>query len=80
MEHGRERPRGWRGGETLVRLAVLAVAIAAVATGCSSDSKPQEVDDPTVSAEILKKDCADPHWREQNLGLWYSVCRQPMRW
>ena len=30
--------------------------------------------------ELLKKNCADPKWKEQNLGLWYSVCRQPLRW
>lgn len=33
-----------------------------------------------TSDEILKKDCNDPQWKQQNLGLWYSVCRQPMRW
>jgi hypothetical protein len=32
------------------------------------------------SDEVLKKDCADANWKQQNLGLWYSVCRQPMRW
>jgi hypothetical protein len=36
---------------------------------------------PTMSSdEVLKKDCSDPNWKQQNLGLWYSVCRQPMRW
>jgi hypothetical protein len=29
---------------------------------------------------VLKKDCSDEQWKQQNLGLWYSVCRQPMRW
>jgi hypothetical protein len=28
----------------------------------------------------VQKNCADPHWKDQNLGLWYSVCRTPMRW
>lgn len=32
------------------------------------------------SDKVLKKDCADEGWKQQNLGLWYSVCRQPMRW
>jgi hypothetical protein len=32
------------------------------------------------SDEILQKDCGDENWKKQNLGLWYSVCRQPMRW
>jgi hypothetical protein len=35
---------------------------------------------PISSDEILKRDCADDNWKQQNLGLWYSVCRQPMRW
>ena len=32
------------------------------------------------SDEILHKDCTDENWKKQNLGLWYSVCRQSMRW
>jgi hypothetical protein len=32
------------------------------------------------SDEVLKRDCADENWKQQNLGLWYSVCRQPMKW
>jgi hypothetical protein len=46
--------------------------------GCSG-SPPPDVNS-TASAETLKKNCADPHWREQNLGLWYSVCRKPLQW
>jgi hypothetical protein len=22
-----------------------------------------------------QKDCADPKWKEEHLGVWYSVCR-----
>ena len=33
-----------------------------------------------TSDETLKRDCADEKWKQQNLGLWYSVCRQPMQW
>ena len=32
------------------------------------------------SDEILQRDCKDENWKKQNLGLWYSVCRQPLRW
>jgi hypothetical protein len=32
------------------------------------------------SDEVLKRDCADENWKKQNLGLWYSVCRQSMKW
>lgn len=62
-----------------MRALVLIVAAALLAGGCSGDSPP-----PAASAaraeETLKRNCADPQWREQNLGLWYSVCRQPVRW
>ena len=50
-----------------------------VVAGCSSDT-PVPHSDPQASAALLKKDCEDPKWKEENLGLWYSVCRQPLRW
>jgi len=63
----------------LVRPGILALAIGALAA-CSGPATPPPPSDPTASAAILKKDCSDPHWRDENLGLWYSVCRQPLRW
>jgi hypothetical protein len=66
-----------RGG-TLVRSAILALLVAVAA--CSSSTTPVPPSDPQASAALLKKDCADPQWKEDNLGLWYSVCRQPLRW
>jgi hypothetical protein len=48
--------------------------------GCSDSTPAPPPSDPTASAAIVKKDCSDPHWRQENLGLWYSVCRQPLRW
>lgn len=62
----------------LVRLGIPAIVLVAVAA-CSS-SAPAPPSDPTASAAIVKKDCSDPKWREENLGLWYSVCRPPLRW
>jgi hypothetical protein len=62
----------------LVRLAMLAVMSVAFAA-CSSATPPPP-SDPQASAAILKKDCTDPKWQQENLGLWYSVCRQPLRW
>jgi hypothetical protein len=61
-----------------VRLGILILMAAALA-GCS-DSAPKPPADATESAAVVQKNCSDPHWREQNLGLWYSVCRQPLRW
>lgn len=59
------------------RTWLIMAALVALA-GCSDD-KPVAPSS-SNSAEILKRDCADPKWKQQNLGLWYSVCRQPLRW
>ena len=67
-----------RKGDALVRPAILAAMVAALAA-CSSATPPPP-SDPQASAAIVKKDCSDPKWQEENLGLWYSVCRQPLRW
>ena len=71
-----------------MRLIFFAVAIALPLAGCGwfgskSDDNPAPPAPagPALSSdEILKKDCADENWKKQNLGLWYSVCRQPMKW
>jgi hypothetical protein len=47
--------------------------------GCS-DTTPVAPPSATLSAAMVEKNCNDPKWREQNLGLWYSVCRPPLRW
>ncbi len=61
-----------------MRSGILALAL--VLGACSSSTAPVPPSDPQASAALLKKDCADPQWKEENLGLWYSVCRQPFRW
>jgi hypothetical protein len=63
-------------GGAPVRLAIAAL-IGALLSGCS---EPTPVVPATESAEMVQKNCADQHWKDQNLGLWYSVCRTPMRW
>jgi len=68
----------WR-GEMLVRAVFFGLAAAILLSGCSDD-KPALPASQASSEEILKKNCADGKWKEQNLGLWYSVCRQPLRW
>ncbi len=61
-----------------VKLAILVLMVSALAA--CSDSTPVAPASATESAAMVQKNCADPHWRDQNLGLWYSVCRQPLRW
>ena len=62
-----------------MRAVFVVLAIAILATGCSG-SKPAARETEASAEQSLKRDCADPKWKEQNLGLWYSVCRQPLRW
>jgi hypothetical protein len=61
-----------------VRWLLLAAALA-VLSACTAESATPPPDT-GASAATLKRDCADPRWKEANLGLWYSVCRTPMRW
>ena len=42
------------------------VALAVVVAACSSSTTPVPPSDPTASAALLKKDCADPKWKEEN--------------
>src|SRR3954447_13631810 len=57
----------------------LLVVLALSAAGCGDD-KPQVEAGQTLSQEELKQKCADPQWRDKNLGIWYAVCRQPIGW
>jgi hypothetical protein len=61
-------------------LLLVAVAVPAALLAACSDNAPVAPPAATESAAMVEKNCNDPHWREQNLGLWYSVCRQPLRW
>jgi hypothetical protein len=69
---------GGEKGDALLRVGIMAIVAVALAA-CSSATPPPPAD-PQASAAIVKKDCSDPKWQEENLGLWYSVCRQPLRW
>ena len=65
---------------------ILAVALPLAACGWFGGHKSDEHATPSgnvsnlSSDEVLKKDCSDENWKQQNLGLWYSVCRQPVKW
>jgi outer membrane biogenesis lipoprotein LolB len=61
-----------------MRLAFV-VVVAALLWACSDDT-PAAPANATESAETVAKNCADPQWKDKNLGLWYSVCRRPMSW
>jgi hypothetical protein len=62
---------------------ILAVALPLAACGWFGGKKDEQAATagPAVpSDEVLKRDCSDENWKQQNLGLWYSVCRQSMKW
>ena len=63
-----------------MRAAFAALALLVLMGGCSDDKPAAAAASRGSSEEILKRNCADETWRTQNLGLWYSVCRQPLRW
>jgi len=69
-----------------VKRTFLILTVALPLRGCgwfghkSDDQAATTSGPPTSSDEILKKDCSDETWKQQNLGLWYSVCRQSMKW
>jgi hypothetical protein len=71
------------GGRRRVRSAVLLFVALVLSAGllaaCSSGS-PVAPPAATESAAMVEKQCTDPQWKDQHLGLWYSVCRQPLRW
>jgi PBP1b-binding outer membrane lipoprotein LpoB len=58
---------------------MVVIALALFAAGCS-DNHPVPPESQAHAQQVLQKDCNNPTWREKNLGLWYSVCRPPMRW
>lgn len=61
-----------------MRLGIL--ALLAVLLAACSDHDPVAPPGATESAAAVAKNCADPQWKDKNLGLWYSVCRQPIQW
>jgi len=61
-----------------VRGAFVVLVAMLLAVACSDDKSAAV--GVTMSPDDLKRNCADPQWKEKNLGLWYSVCRQPLRW
>jgi hypothetical protein len=70
-----------------VRRALLIVMVALPVAACGwfgghkDDQAAKAPSGPAMSSdEVLQKDCSDDNWKQQNLGLWYSVCRQPMKW
>jgi hypothetical protein len=76
---GRRSAQGGGVKQTFLVLAVL-MPLGACGWFGGKDAKPEPAGPAVSSDEILHKNCTDENWKKQNLGLWYSVCRQSMRW
>ena len=57
----------------------LSVVLLVLLAGCGGD-KTNVAAGPTLSEEAVKQKCADPQWRDRNLGIWYAICRQSANW
>ncbi|HEX5452506.1 MAG TPA: hypothetical protein VFX06_01840 [Stellaceae bacterium] len=51
-----------------------------ILAGCSDSGPPAPPENRVKEQQVLLEHCGDQTWKEQNLGLWYSVCRPTMRW
>jgi hypothetical protein len=72
-----QREKSVRSARTVFALAAIMAALGS----CTGEDTPMPPASNTqASTEIVKKDCADPKWKDQNLGLWYSLCRKPLNW
>jgi hypothetical protein len=66
------------GASDVIRIP-LAVVLTLFLAACSG-STPAAPASATESPDVVAKNCADPQWKDKNLGLWYSVCRKPIDW
>jgi hypothetical protein len=70
--------RGRRSAAKRAAAIALAVAFGLLASGCGAGKFVPTPGDAN-SEQNLKRDCDNPQWKDQNLGLWYSLCRQSLR-
>jgi hypothetical protein len=60
--------------EIMKYLGLAAAALAVLLSACSAGNgiNPEEDQKEAIQQQ---KNCADPKWKEDHLGIWYSVCR-----
>jgi hypothetical protein len=65
---------GCRLKEVVMKFLGLAAALAVLLCACGSGNgiNPDEDQQEAIQQQ---KNCADPKWKEDHLGIWYSVCR-----
>ena len=52
----------------------LGLALALLVAGCGGGNAIDPAQD-QIEASQLQKNCADPKWKEEHLGVWFNVCR-----
>ncbi len=58
----------------MLGLGVIALPLLAVLSGCHHDSVTDDPRHDVQTEATREQDCADPQWKEANLGLWYNIC------
>lgn len=54
-------------------LGLLALTVLGGLSGCKNSPADNPQHDARTDAR-RDQDCADPQWKEANLGLWYNIC------
>jgi hypothetical protein len=54
---------------------VVMACVLGLLAGCAGHGNAIDPARDQKEAVQQQKDCADPKWKEEHLGVWYSVCR-----
>ncbi len=58
-----------------MRKCLLVAVALGLLSACSSGGNAIDPAQDEKESIQQQKNCADPKWKEQHLGVWYSVCR-----
>jgi len=58
-----------------MKVRVVTICALAFLAGCGGHGSAIDPVRDQQEAIQQQKDCADPKWKEDHLGVWYSICR-----
>jgi hypothetical protein len=70
----RQRARR-RAGEWMRTIGTVS-CLAALLVACSAPAPPETAEQERENALAKERDCADPDWQREHLGLWFDICRR----